>query len=222
MKKLFLLLVVFTAAPACLGMAAVKKRIFTAFSPTQKLDVKIDIKKAAPLQPQLPVEPKIERSRTGVVVEAPDGWIENLTKINADLLAAVKEQRTADVQNLLDKGADCTITENGTPLIQLAIVAGAFKIAELLMEEGADPTATDREENTALHKAVQNVSANTFLAFLIKKWDGNLLVCNRKGQTALHKAAESNNSGAVCMLLAAADISNCFDAEKENGSARSN
>lgn len=76
---------------------------------------------------------------------------------NEQLMEAVRRGELTAVRRLVDKsGADvCTVNQYGLSCLQLAIVGGHTKLAEFIIQKGANIHSIDAQGWTALHDAAQ-------------------------------------------------------------------
>ncbi|NCT69289.1 MAG: hypothetical protein GXC76_16795 [Rhodanobacteraceae bacterium] len=108
------------------------------------------------------------------------------------LAAAVGARREAIVRTLLsyDVAADLPLPGGGTALT-LAAALGQVRIAEALLEAGADPNAADQHGSTPLHATAQyafdsgNAATSRALFELLLRAGACLDACNRTGQDPL-------------------------------------
>ena len=76
---------------------------------------------------------------------------------NEQLMEAVRRGELTAVRRLVDKsGADvCTVNQYGLSCLQLAIIGGHTKLAEFIIQKGANIHSIDAQGWTALHDAAQ-------------------------------------------------------------------
>ncbi|MCC6367949.1 MAG: ankyrin repeat domain-containing protein [Bryobacterales bacterium] len=106
------------------------------------------------------------------------------------------------VRLLLDHGARVNVVSKATGRTPLLIAAGrpgAVQVVRLLLEKGADPKARDRNEETALMRAVYSNEAEIFRLLLDRGVDVNAK--SRSNYTALMEAVSLANSPAIIEML---------------------
>jgi ankyrin repeat protein len=151
------------------------------------------------------------------------------TILNTALVRAVQNDDEREVRSLLERGADPNarneIGEDGSFWSQLARVLRPIKrdstgdtvifeasqrnssrVAQLLLQYGADPSARSWQGQTPLHSAAQ-WDVGDLVGILLQN-GANPNLADDKKQTALHRAIEWENDGAVQkMLESGADVS---------------
>lgn len=122
-----------------------------------------------------------------------------------DIFGAAEEGNVGLVKKLLKKGdSPNAVSENGFPVLKLAVKQGNKGVVKALVEAGADINAKDTEGNTSLMGLVtkSEVDASLLKLFLSKKPDLNLQ--NKKGETALYLAtAYTQNPATIKALIQA-------------------
>ncbi|KAK7574226.1 hypothetical protein V9T40_011417 [Parthenolecanium corni] len=113
------------------------------------------------------------------------------------------------IQLLLEKGADLQSTDSDgcLPLHLVHQQSGYFKIARLLLEHDLTTiNSQDSEGNTPLMNALSHQDeAIEYLHFLLENGAKNEF-CNKRGQTALHLAAETKNHEILPVILKITDM----------------
>ena len=90
---------------------------------------------------------------------------------------------------------------DGKTVLLLAVGNGHLTIIDLLLEQGADPTAKDNQGCNAIHRAA-GYGRDTVLEFLLtKQSERSLETQTSDGSTALLLAAKNSHFGAVELLL---------------------
>ena len=118
--------------------------------------------------------------------------------LQAQLLTAIGSRDVAAVRAALDAGADPNIAADfGRTPLHLAVRESA-EATEVLLERGAKPNAADGDGRTPLHLAY--AASGTILL----KYKADFLRLDKKGNSALHTAAESD--AALCRLLIEAGL----------------
>lgn len=136
--------------------------------------------------------------------------------IDVALFCAVWDGNVEKVRALLrrpDASANI-MTEDGTTLLHVAVLADTGELTQLLLKAGADPNAVDGMGLTPLWNAVS-----------AERWDcaGQLIKCgadvNAKdsdGWTLLHRAAGNNHLQVLAVLLTLSDLDvNCTNGDNE-------
>jgi ankyrin repeat protein len=117
------------------------------------------------------------------------------------LIAAVNDRDLAEVQVLLDEGADVQAIEaDGSTALHAAALNDDVAAAELLLAAGADVDAATRYGVTPLALAAMNGSAAMIRRLLDAGADPNEV--SREGQTVLMSAALNGNPDAIALLIA--------------------
>ncbi|GAA3882172.1 hypothetical protein GCM10022243_53460 [Saccharothrix violaceirubra] len=125
---------------------------------------------------------------------------------NADreqrLYAAAARGDGAEVRDLLRFGGDPNRHDVGSGLTPLmaAVALGADTVVRTLLTGGADVLVTERSGQTALHKAVENGSADIVRA-LVRAGSIVDAPVATTGQTPLHVAVRHGNAEAARVLL---------------------
>lgn len=117
------------------------------------------------------VDATAPKNRTALIWAATNGHtavVEALHKAGADvnaqdsdnqtaLMYATKKAHTDTVEFLLENGADVGLksTKQGFTALILAATVGDVELVKLLLDHGADKSATDRSGNTAVDRARQ-------------------------------------------------------------------
>ncbi|APR97735.1 ankyrin repeat domain-containing protein [Wolbachia endosymbiont of Folsomia candida] len=126
--------------------------------------------------------------------------------------------------NIIDARVSCDISESvtsdhgkyedHTTLLHIAAICGYTKVAELLIDQGADVNDIDKKGNTPLHNATLN--GKTEVAELLLERGANIESGTICGYTPLHIAASHNSSSAMVKLLLdkGADVNACTDKGK--------
>ena len=119
-------------------------------------------------------------------------------------LAKVAECRVPEVRLqiarlLLSHGADpdSLAGHHGGTVLHRAIMAGDDTLAQLLLENGADPNRQDFSGKSALHHAVEK---NRKLVELVLNYSPDLSVASRSGETPLTYALRLKKTAIVKML----------------------
>jgi ankyrin repeat protein len=101
----------------------------------------------------------------------------------ADLWAAIIEGNVEAVTQSLAAGTPVNMREpqGGATPLHLCALFGQAKIAELLIEKGADISMTNNDGNTALHLA--SFFAHSDLVELLLKHGASVRAKNRRGET---------------------------------------
>ncbi len=115
-----------------------------------------------------------------------------LTVLDIDLLKAAKEGNVAEIEKLIEKGADVNAVIpdgdfKGWTALMLAAGRGHSDVYLKLIEKGADVNVNDREGRTALMGAVKK--GNLGICELLIKNGVDVNAKNKKGYTALMYAA---------------------------------
>jgi ankyrin repeat protein len=117
------------------------------------------------------------------------------------LIEAVRQQNTAAVNALLDRGADVNAAEgDGSTALHWAAQRDDTRMIELLLQAGASPTAANRFQVRPLELAANNGSRATIELLLAAGAEAN--ATSRAGQTPLMSAAATGRLEAVEGLLA--------------------
>lgn len=121
------------------------------------------------------------------------------------LLRAIRFDVPEDVARLIntikDVNLEETLTERGYKPLHLATIRGKFKIAKMLLEEGAEVDSRTAYDYTPLHLAVRGQNLNMIKLLLKKK--ANVNAVDKMGGTPLHEAAENSDVEVVESLLKA-------------------
>lgn len=125
-------------------------------------------------------------------------------KLNDALLEAAKKGNTAEVQRLLDSGADVEAREeDGDSALSNAACCGNTDTVRLLVEKGADVNAVYKNGWTALMMAAQSQNTDTVRLLIEKGADVNARRAN--GDTPLLKAA-GHSATARLLVEKGADV----------------
>jgi len=129
---------------------------------------------------------------TVIAEGAPDG--------TTQLILAVHEDRTADVLELIESGADASAKNRyGVAALPLACQNGNAEIVEALLSAGADPDTALPGGETALMTAARTGLVAPIRSLLAH--GATIDSTERKSQTALMWAAAEGNSEVVKVLL---------------------
>lgn len=132
------------------------------------------------------------------------------TALNAVCQAGyLADLNTSLVEELIDAGCDINKPNlyGKTPLMTFAQRGNEVKynIAELLLDNNADTSYTDKSGNTALMYAAANpdhMSAKKLVSLIIDAGATNMEQVNNAGQTAMDIAVQNNNEAVVKQILA--------------------
>eukprot|EP00730_Choanoeca_flexa_P007998 TRINITY_DN12421_c1_g4_i1.p1 TRINITY_DN12421_c1_g4~~TRINITY_DN12421_c1_g4_i1.p1 ORF type:complete len:218 (+),score=21.57 TRINITY_DN12421_c1_g4_i1:541-1194(+) len=113
----------------------------------------------------------------------------NLNAVNkfggTALAYAAKHQNTAVLERLVAAGANVNAGWQ-KPLFE-AVRHGSVRAVELLLEAGADVTARDKLEHTALHLTMQRGDSSvSYIASLLIAARGDPMAIGKNGDTPLH------------------------------------
>ena len=99
------------------------------------------------------------------------------------------EEAAACAAELIDHGAivDATLVSNLNTPLHLAATSGKPSLCKVLLENGADPSASNSFGNTPLHSAVHSRSLD--VVRLLLEHGAHATSQNHRGSTALHFAA---------------------------------
>lgn len=102
---------------------------------------------------------------------------------------------------LLESGADHDqiVRADGTTLLHYAVETHRAAAAELLLQYGANPSATRRSGTTPLHLAIR--SGQEFVAESLLFSGASFTLVDRNGQTPLHLAASKNMWRLVKLMM---------------------
>lgn len=130
----------------------------------------------------------------------------NLKNVNGKnpLFAAVNVGNIEIMNVLIDYGCDikCVAADGSTLLHEVArsnLVDSHFEVAELLLKNGLDVNAQDKDENTALHYLEYKGSVRILCLFL--NYKANINIKNNLGEIPLFKAICGGNAETVQLLL---------------------
>ena len=121
-------------------------------------------------------------------------------RLDTELLEATRGGDAGAVRNFLARGGSASTQHaDGTTLLHWAQEYGHRDLAMLLMDEGADVNAADREEVTSLHRAAGMDDADMVSRLLRKGADPGAM--SRRHGAPLHWAARAGSAGATRALL---------------------
>jgi hypothetical protein len=127
--------------------------------------------------------------------------------VNGLLLEAADKRDLAQVQALLDKGADVNVqANNGLTALMVAARRGDSAMVEALLARGADVNVKTEEGETALMRAARGAYATIVQLLLGGGADVNVQI--EEGETALMYAVRGGDAAIVQLLLdRGADVS---------------
>ena len=132
---------------------------------------------------------KVEAGRTAVVEMLQQHSSTDTNRPGDDMCAAVRRGEIKALKGMLAKGEDTNIGDSqfGISPLSWAALLGKTKIAELLIQNGADVNARNRDGGTALHGAAFLGHADT--AQLLVRKGADINATNDKGETSLYVMA---------------------------------
>jgi ankyrin repeat protein len=119
------------------------------------------------------------------------------------------------IEALLNSGADPNVYHKGEPVFLTAVRSGNLEVIKVFLDHRAasknnpatsfdralDINATDRNQQTALHKAITELDPETPVVKLLLDQGADASTADADGQTALHKAAQRNQTINIELLL---------------------
>lgn len=111
-----------------------------------------------------------------------------------DLWSAARSGNLAELSRLLKNGTDVNARQGGrgSTVLNTAVVYGQLKVAQLLIENGADVTLANGDGNTALH--IASFFTYRELVELLLKNGASLKAKNKSGETPLDVVAGAWNA----------------------------
>lgn len=144
----------------------------------------------------------------GLDVNAPVDAAGNTALIYVANMDYFADQNYTLAEELIEAGADVNRTNLAgvTPLMAFAVKGDEQEhgIAELLLDNGADPSLADKTSNTALMYAASNrnrLSAKKIAELILDSGYEDLDRTNNSGQTAMDIAVSRENEALVKLLL---------------------
>jgi len=115
------------------------------------------------------------------------------------IVKAVREGDEEKVRAALLKNENPNQTDNGKPLLMVAVVNGHIAVVETLLKGGAIPDTTDSEGYTALIRAAERGDVD--IVDILLKRNARPNVQTRQGMTALMAASRRGYAEIVRLLL---------------------
>ncbi len=135
-------------------------------------------------------------------------------QLQGNLIAAIKDQNTGDVERLLNRGAMVnTVDDDGDTPLHVAVRDGNPEIVSALITRGADLNAMNNEAETPVGLAAGKES-DMVLRELVRA-GANIDIADDDGKTHLHEYADSGNLSAVTKLLDVGANPNLQDTDLE-------
>ncbi len=127
------------------------------------------------------------------------------TRDDPELAAASGRGDARTVAALLESGRDANATDNGKPILHIALARRHWPVAERLLAAGANPNvlmggSSTYRDDPALIVAMKN-GGDTIIARLLAK-GAKVDLCGSGGRTALHEAMRTRNKDATKLLIA--------------------
>eukprot|EP00003_Mantamonas_plastica_P011127 TRINITY_DN2071_c0_g2_i1.p1 TRINITY_DN2071_c0_g2~~TRINITY_DN2071_c0_g2_i1.p1 ORF type:complete len:674 (+),score=244.98 TRINITY_DN2071_c0_g2_i1:1585-3606(+) len=125
--------------------------------------------------------------------------------LDKTLVAAVRKNQTETIIDLLQHGANANARTGGSHdervCLQVAIKKSNHKVVTALMEAGADPTFTDKWENSCAHVAAAQSNVKILEPIIVFGGKPALNALDQNGWTPLHKAAKSGHMNCCKVLV---------------------
>ena len=143
------------------------------------------------------------------LLAAVDAGHESIVRLFLEEIEKIQQSVSASLRKILHQDDVERRFKDGETALMRATAQGRLSIVKLLLEQGADPEATDSGHLTALHRAAQQGYED--VAQLLIDFGADISALDVEGKTALWHAIVNRKAGMAALLLNSNSDPQCTD-----------